>query len=439
MIKRICSFLIAVLIAAQAFAAPQAKAIRVDFTSTPEGADVLVDGQLRGITPLTLYDLTLGAHRAAFKLRNYENADDFFTLGDGAYAVRHVILEQQTGLLLLTSDPAGCDISLEGISFGQTPRLITTLPVKGTYRFVLQKPGYQSRTLEVKFDGRKPLVRHESLTLDSGEVAVTSIPEQANVRVNGIERGKTPVTVSGVPKGRTTIEITKEGFLPMTREVSLNAGDRQTVSVILEEQAGSMFLSSVPSGARFYVDGQPRGIGPVKIPNVKPGTYNVRAELEGYATVDRAVNVLRGKETNEEFRLDGNLGRIEIKTSPPGAQVFLDGHSCGFTKSRFSEDMSDIFTIEKVPVGERTVTIRKDGYAEVVRHPVVTNSKTQQVLVRMKRVFKPNVVITTSSGTYRGVFKDNNAETITLEVSMGITRSFPREDVLKIDFIDQDK
>ena len=158
--------------------------------------------------------------------------------------------------------------------------------------------------------------------------------------------------------------------------------------------------------------------------------------MEGYASIERQVRVPQGGEASEEFRLQSVRGRLEIKTSPAGAQILLDGHSYGVTKSTYDEATSDVMTIENVGVGEHRLIVRRDGYAEVVRHPVVENSRTAQVLVKMKRVFKPNVQVTTSSGVYRGVFIDNTPDAITIEVSMGITRSFPREDVRSIDFLE---
>ena len=141
--------LCALLLAAVAFA-DESRPARLDFTSTPEGANVLVDGNLRGVTPLTLYDVAPGqVHRLRFELKNYEPFDEFVAVDNGAYLSRHAELVPVKGLLLLTSEPSGCSITLDGVSLGETPRLVTTLDAKGSYRLLLQKPGYQQREVEV--------------------------------------------------------------------------------------------------------------------------------------------------------------------------------------------------------------------------------------------------------------------------------------------------
>ena len=46
--------ILSIALAAFAAFAEESKAIRCDFTSQPEGATVVVDGMVRGVTPLTL-------------------------------------------------------------------------------------------------------------------------------------------------------------------------------------------------------------------------------------------------------------------------------------------------------------------------------------------------------------------------------------------------
>lgn len=436
---RLCAF-VAAFAAATAMATQKEKPVRVDFTSQPEEAAVFIDGTLRGSTPLTLFDVAPGTHHARFELKNYEPCDDFFTLQEGGYIVRTATLNPVKGLLLITTEPEGCEVSMDGLSFGATPRLVTTLDAKGVYRFTLQKAGYQSKTLEVRFNGRTPLVKHEKLMLDSGVVAVNSSPSGAKVVLNGVSRGVTPISISDVPKGRATLEVSLDGYLPQTRELILKAGEIQNIDISLAGRPGSLFLNSVPDGARFYVNDQAFGKGPVTIPNVTPGSYSIRAEMDGYGSVTKDVKVELGQTVSEEFRLVSILGRLEVRTVPADAQVFIDGRPVGTTKQEGGSDSdpSAVLAIEGLEAGEHVLTVKKDGYAEIVRHPVIENLKTKSTTLRLRRVFKPNVRLTTATGIYTGVFVDNSPTAVTIEVSMGITRSFPREDIRKIDFIGND-
>ena len=432
--------MLALLFAAAALAAgaQESNATRCEFTSQPDGANVVVDGAVRGVTPVTLYDLAPGRHHVRFELENYEGADEFLSLREGGISQKNAVLEPVKGLLLLTSEPAGCDISFDGLSLGRTPRLVTSLDAKGTYRLVLQKPGYQPRSVEVKFSGRTPLVKHEELIIDSGVIEVASDPADAAVTVNGQPGGSTPMTVREVPKGRAVVTVSKPGFGTETREIAVVAGETQRLFVKLRGLPGSMSLTSVPEGARFYVNDQPEGKGPVLLKNLAPGEYVVRAEMDGYATETKTISLGNGASVSEEFRLANVMGRIEVSTSPAGAEVLLDGSRVGITKIRPNAadgELSDVCAIENVREGQHTLQVRCEGYATVTRHPTVETSKTKSVTVRLKRVFTPDVEIVTDNGTYRGVLVSKTPAGVEVEVSMGIVTTFRHSEIRKLNFL----
>ena len=414
----------------------QVQPTRVDITSQPEGAAVVIDGRDRGVTPLTLFDLIPGRHHVKFRMPGYVDRDRFFKLEEGPFRQLNEVLDREKGLLLLKSEPDGCDVTINGVSAGRTPLFVSDLDVIGVHRAVFRKPGYRPNVAEIRFNGRTPLVVEEKLILDSGVIEVISEPSGAKVTVNGIDRGVTPVKVSDVPKGRATVRLTLDGFAEEVRELSMNAGDSQTLSVPLKGLPGTLHLISVPAGARFYVNGEARGAAPVTITSLPPGVYDIRAELEGYGTVTKKLNLDNGEFVREEVRLSNVMGRIEIRTDPPGAQVILDGRQVGITKSADKTAMfSDVFAIENVMEGEHVLVIRKDGYSEVTRHPKVKNSSTSQARIRLKRIFVPDVEIFTDRGSYRGVLVANNPESVVVEVSLGIQRSFPRSEIRKIEFL----
>lgn len=425
------------LASAAAFAADAPRSTRVDFTSQPEGASVIVDGATRGVTPMTLFDLKVGVrHHVRFDLKNHEPYDEFFDLPEGSYLTKNAELPPVMGLVLVTTEPAGCNISLDGRSLGETPRLLTKLEAGGTYRLLLQKPGYQARTLEVKPVGRTPLVKHETLILDSGIVMISTDPAGAEVMVNGITRGKTPLTVRDIPKGRATVTLRHAGYKDESRELSLSAGDSQNLFVKMEGIPGSISVSSVPEGARFYLNGDFRGKGAMKISNLAPGTYKVRAEIDNYGPVEREVTVGFGEAVSEEFRLTSTLGWLEIRTIPVGAIVSVDGRTCGTTKSEDPKaKASDILRVDGIAEGEHTVTARAAGYNEVTKHVTTEASKSAQVNIQLKRVFKPDIEIETDTGVHSGILINNGADHITIEVSMGVQRTFPRTEVRKITFL----
>ena len=411
---------------------------RLDVVSQPAGASVIIDGVERGIAPLTLFDLKPGRHHVKFRLAGFEDGDRFCELELNRPLQQSVVLEPVHGILLLKSEPSDCNITIDGVSVGQTPRLVTTLSVTDKHHVVLAKTGFRPSEFDVQFVGRKPVVRTEKLLLDAGVLEITTDPAGAEVMVNGVPRGKSPVTVHDVPKGSAVVKVSMDGFEPEVREVRVAPGDRLALPIPLKGLPGTLYLSSVPDSARFYVNDDFRGVGPLTLNNLKPGSYDVRAELEGYGTMYETVEVANGTAARKEFRLSNVMGRIEIVTIPVGVQITMDGRILGTTRSTDpNATKSDPFAIENVLQGEHAITLKADGYTTVVKHPNVENSKTEQMSVRLKRFFKPDVILYTSSGEVTGRLIRNGADYIELEISLGVNKSIPRANVRKLEFIEE--
>ena len=150
------------IVIAFAFAAAAAAAVaapaqsRVSISSQPSGATVVIDGQDRGTTPITLFDISPGRHHLKYRLPGYVERDRFFRMDEGPFIEKSETLVEEKGLLLLRTEPAGANILIDGVSFGQTPRLVTTLAAKDQHVVKFRKAGYQDQTITVRFDGRKP-------------------------------------------------------------------------------------------------------------------------------------------------------------------------------------------------------------------------------------------------------------------------------------------
>lgn len=425
----------AAMLALSAMSQPQEPPrTRLDVSSQPSGAMVIVDGANCGVAPTTLFGIAPGRHLVKLSLPGYSEACSYVDVKDGFPATFGEVLYPEKGLLLVKSVPEGCEIAIDGAVVGMTPRLITDLNAKDVHRMTLSKTGYKTSVFDIKFDGRRPLVRNETLIRDAGVLHVISEPAGAQVMLNGIVRGKTPVTVDNVPRGQATLKLSLDGFKEeVISDIVMNPGDEQTISRVLEMMPGTLYLSSVPGGARFYLNGEFRGESPLSIPDLPPGEYEVRAEKAGYSVETRMITVHNGATPREEFRLENTMGRLEVRTSPYGAQVFLDGALVGTTvESAVSAEFSKVLAIENLAEGEHVLVVRKKGHAETVRHPKIRSLKTSTAKIRLKRVFEPDVEVTTTMGSYRGMLVNETPDFVIVEVALGVQRSFPQADILSV-------
>lgn len=406
---------------------------RLDVTVQPEGAKVMVDGTPRGVAPCSVFGLAEGAHLVQVEATSYVPQDEFVQMAAGEYVQKSFTLSEERGLLLVRSEPAGADVKCNGVSLGATPLLVTTLASDRVHVLELSLNGYQTKRVDVQMEGRHPLVRTETLALDSGVVDCATEPSGATVLVNGVERGVTPVRLSNVPKGVSTIVFRLPGYRDEVRELRLSPGDSQTLSVQLRGQPAKLNVVSTPEGARVFVDDDYQGKTPTTISTLAGGAHKVRIELAGHAPVTRDVVLANGVAKTEEFKLESMLGRLEIVTIPAGAKVSVDGRAVGTTRSLGGGSRSQILAVENVAAGERSVLVHLDGYQDTSRKTLVKARDTSKLVVKLPRIFQADTELETVSGIHRGALVERDfLGNVTLEIAPGVQQTFRKEDVRKI-------
>ncbi len=121
------------------------------FVTSPGGATVTIDGRADQScsTPCQL-DATRGRHTLGFTLPGYQIEHREVDVGATPLDMPAVILRSQTGVLLLSSNPPGAAIEVNGKAVTEvTPTRLTLTP--GTYKITVEKNGLASvNTVEIK-------------------------------------------------------------------------------------------------------------------------------------------------------------------------------------------------------------------------------------------------------------------------------------------------
>ena len=165
----------------------------------------------------------------------------------------------------------------------------------------------------------------------TGTLVIRSTPSGAGVTVNGRWRGRTPLTVDGLPLRRHNVRVTRPGFQAAAETVSLSSETpRRSLSLRLQQAAraavprpapvppasgengatvytGTVFVDSRPRGARVSINGRAVGVTPVLVPDVRVGTHVVRLELPDHRIWSAPTTVVAG----QEKRVTGSLERIQ--------------------------------------------------------------------------------------------------------------------------------
>jgi hypothetical protein len=156
---------------------------------------------------------------------------------------------------------------------------------------------------------------------------VTSAPEGATVRIDGEERGTTPLTLTDldVEEGQVqTIAFELEGYVAYEEKITWTKAE-QALAVTLEVAARERVITvkSVPQGATVYIDGNKKGETPCSfsMQMVDGAEFNVLIQHKGYDDVSEKVKV--GADTI--LTLPYNFKREGGKAVPDLDEVLVEG------------------------------------------------------------------------------------------------------------------
>jgi hypothetical protein len=212
---------------------------------------------------------------------------------------------------------------------------------------------------------------------DVGYYLVDSSPSGADVHFDGQYQGTTPVTIQVYSSGTPghTVSVSMAGYQTWTQSLSGNPGAGETIPImaVLEPlvRYGSFSITSNPSGAAIYLNGNYQGSAPITIPNLLPGTYTIRADYPGYEPGSITDSVIAGQVTVEHFTLKRILrsGSVTVISTPSGAYIYMDGEYEGRTP----------LTINDINPGTHTIELDASGYYDWKTTVSVTDGSSQVV------------------------------------------------------------
>ncbi len=262
-----------------------------------------------------------------------------------------LVLEPLPGRLDVRSALDDIEVFIDGDAAGSAPGLVEDIP-RGPHIFEFRKYRYFSLQQEIEIEG---LGRSQSVEVDLepawGQMQISSVPEGADVLIDGLRVGNTPLTTEVLETG-SQLSIAKRGYKTWEKQVSVKAGTIETYPAIeLVVADGTVDVSTSPAGAHVRVDGEFRGTTPVSI-NLSPLTeHRVELFLEGYRKAVRTVQTEPEGQSSLALDLVPIIGRIRLSLTPPDAEVLVDG--------RIREPGSQTLALT---ARDHELTVRKAGY-----------------------------------------------------------------------------
>jgi hypothetical protein len=145
-------------------AVPPVESGRLLVRSTPAGAAVVIDGQSRGVTPLTLPELAFGAHTIEVSDPGHDTRQQRVTLSERRPArsvdfklrptsasAHATTTTNSTGSLQVASRPSGAQVFIDDNLIGTTPFLLSNVAT-GSRRLRIVLSGYKIWTTSVQIE-----------------------------------------------------------------------------------------------------------------------------------------------------------------------------------------------------------------------------------------------------------------------------------------------
>ncbi len=285
----------------RALRADELKAIyesgQIIITSSPSGAEVLIDNQSKEYASptLTISGIAPGSHAVKCKLSGYSDYDTTAVVTAGATTSVTCSMSQSNGNISIFSSPIGAESLVDGASKGSAPVTIQNVP-PGSHAVKCKLSGYSDYDITANVTAGATSSITCSMSQSTGNISISSSPTGAEVLVDGASKGSAPVTVPNVPPGSHAVKCKLSGYADNDNSATVTAGSTSSVICSLTPIGElSVKLTSEPASI------QPGQISTIKISVTKDDTPVSGVNIMLSSTSNVKFSPSSGTTTNGEF------------------------------------------------------------------------------------------------------------------------------------------
>lgn len=344
--------------------------------SSPPGATVTVGDREMGKTPIS-FKASMGPHKLVVTLFGYEPYVAEVNVRPEKESFVDAILERQYGRLKVETDPPGATVIFEGREMGKSPVTVEKAPV-GEHKVMAKLAGYYPGVTTILVEEGKEAIARITLRKVVGRLHVATTPEGANLYIEGVLKGKTPLELMLIP-GKYRLRVEKQGYRAVEQEVEVPKEGTFRVSLELERKRGTLKVESVPEGASVFVEGEFAGTTPFEA-KLEEGEHEVQIRKSGYLPFVRRVRVEDRRTTELQALLrPEEAGTLVVLSEPAEVSVQVGGREAGVTP----------LTVPGLSVGVHRVTLTKQGYQAWTGEVEIKANQTSQLFVKLKPLAPP--------------------------------------------------
>jgi formylglycine-generating enzyme required for sulfatase activity len=326
-----------------------ARSLVVD--TTPVYATVEIQGGMA--VPLgSRYLLLGGDYLINIKAPGYFALTEPLTIDKKQNQRFSAILNKTPGLLDITTDPiSDVQVLVDQREVGISPLSSLELAA-GEHEIAFRSARFLPLQQTIQIDGKgKQQALSVTLKPAWAEVGLNSLPEQAQVIIDGEAIGNTPIQTQ-VLKGQHTVAIALKGYQAWSGEFTVIAGVNQDIDLIeLKPIAAWLQLRTQPSAANVTFNGDFKGQTPLRITMAPDQNHQLAVFKAGYEMQRRQINQVSSEEKSLTLTLKPKLGTVNINIKPSDAAVYVDSKAVGTGPQ-----------VLQLPSYQQVVEVRRAGY-----------------------------------------------------------------------------
>lgn len=224
-----------------------------------EGAQVTISGEDVGLTPLADFELAAGDHVISVSLDRYQPLEtSIFMEGRQTSQSLDVELLPAWAEVSFATSPPGAVVTVDGKELGQTPLVAEIL--EGAHEVLVKLTAHKAWTENIDVLAMQninmPLIELEQA---DGLVLLQSSPSNANVTVDGVFQGQTPIEITVPPGTSHELSFFLNGYEETRRSITTRPEEETSLNVEMEPILNSVEISAIPQEAELYVNGEFKG------------------------------------------------------------------------------------------------------------------------------------------------------------------------------------
>jgi formylglycine-generating enzyme required for sulfatase activity len=260
----------------------------VSIDSEPAGARVFIGGEQLGVTPLVDAQIAAGLQTIRLEAERYLDHEQALEVtGRQQRQSLAITLDPAWANTSISSVPEGATILVDGEPRGETPAQLELL--QGERQLMLRKDSYTSwqQSLDIVAGEPRDLGTVE-LQPAAGLLQLSSVPNGANVTLDGEFQGQTPLELELSPDRPHRLAVFKPGYRRFSDTLEMGAATTAQRQVTLKAQLGEVRFDISPANAVLSINGKPVGKGSrtLSLPAVE---QRVEIALAGHATEKRRI------------------------------------------------------------------------------------------------------------------------------------------------------